>query len=81
MAVSKGLEVEAGKDPFGPPTVAEHERAGITPRRGLRDGAQRRLLGHLDEFLEDVRIRGRSSTYVRRLRQRVTILARECSWE
>lgn len=59
----------------------EHERAGIVPPKRLRDGAQRLMTEHLGEFLADVGARGRTKTYVRRVRQRVRILVRDCGWE
>lgn len=60
---------------------AEYELEGITPPKGLVQGAQRRLLDHLADFVADLRAKGRNRTYSRNVDQRMRILMRECGWE
>ncbi len=59
----------------------EQERAGILAPKPFRDGAQRKLLDHLQDCLADLRARGKNRTYVRGIGQRVTIVVNACGWE
>ena len=56
------------------------ERAGIIPPRALREGAQRTLIEHLDDFVKELTIRGRDSMYVYNVEKIVTRLCREARW-
>ena len=46
----------------------EHERAGFIPPKAARDAAQRSLSEHLNEFLGDMRRRGKSDKYLANLK-------------
>jgi integrase len=58
----------------------EHERAGIIPPKAARDAAQRKLADHLDDFLGDLRRRGKSDKYLANLEFRVGRLINDCQW-
>jgi integrase len=58
----------------------EHERAGFIPSKAKREAAQRKLADHLDDFLGDMRRRGKSEKYLANLEFRVGRLIRECGW-
>jgi integrase len=58
----------------------EHERAGIIPLKAIRAAAQRKLAEHLDDFLGDLRRRGKSEKYLANLEYRVGRLITDCEW-
>jgi len=58
----------------------EHERAGIIPPKATRDAAQRKLAEHLNDFLGDLRRRGKSEKYLANLEFRVGRLITDCGW-
>jgi len=58
----------------------EHERAGFIPPRAVRDGAQRKLAEHLEDFLGDLRRRGKSEKYLANIEFRVGKLVADCGW-
>jgi integrase len=58
----------------------EREAAGIIAPKALRDGAQKLLLSHLEEFLADVEAKGRDEEYAYTLRRRSERLFKECGW-
>src|ERR1017187_4891254 len=58
----------------------EHERAGFIPPKATRDAAQRNLADHLQDFLGDMRRRGKSEKYLANLEFRVGRLMSECHW-
>jgi len=58
----------------------EHERAGLIPPKAARDSAQRKLTEHLQEFLGDLRRRGKSEKYLANLEFRVGRLITGCGW-
>src|SRR5262245_38843425 len=49
----------------------EHERAGIIPSKATREAAQRKLAEHLEDFLGDMRRRGKSEKYLANIEFRV----------
>jgi len=55
-------------------------RAGILPPRGLREGAQRTLVDHLDDFTTELTTRGRDSMYVYNVEKIAARLCTECHW-
>jgi integrase len=58
----------------------EHERAGLIPPKAARDAAQRKLADHLEDFLGDMRRRGKSEKYLANLEFRVERLISDCGW-
>ena len=60
--------------------AAEHEHAGISAPKAIKEGAQRLIVEHLEEFTRDLTARGRSAKYVRNVRMWVSHLAKHCSW-
>src|SRR5208283_3525855 len=58
----------------------EHERAGFIPPKATRDAAQRNLADHLQDFLGDMRRRGKSEKYLANLEFRVGRLMADCGW-
>ena len=58
----------------------QHERDGLMLSKPLRDGAQRRVSGHLEDFLGDMRRRGKSEKYLANLQFRVGALIPGCGW-
>ncbi len=58
----------------------EHERAGIIPPKATREAAQRKLADHLQDFLGDLRRRGKSDRYLANLEFRVGRLITDCGW-
>ena len=59
----------------------EHERAGFIPPKATRDAAQRNLADHLQDFLGDMRRRGKSEKYLANLEFRVGRLTADCGWK
>ena len=59
----------------------EHERAGFIPAKATRDAAQRNLADHLQDFLGDMRRRGKSEKYLANLEFRVGRLISDCGWK
>ena len=58
----------------------QHERDGLTLPKPLRDAAQRKLTEHLEDFLGDMRRRGKSEKYLANLEFRVGVLIPGCGW-
>jgi integrase len=58
----------------------EHERAGFIPPKATRDAARRKLVDHLQDFLGDMRRRGKSEKYLANLEFRVGRLISDCGW-
>jgi len=58
----------------------EHESAGFIPPKATRDAARRGLAEHLQDFLGDMRRRGKSEKYLANLEFRVGRLISECVW-
>jgi integrase len=58
----------------------EHERAGIIPPKAARVAAQRKLIEHLEDFLGDLRRRGKSEKYLANIDFRVGRLIADCNW-
>jgi len=59
----------------------EQERAGIIAPKTTRDAAQRKLEDHLQDFLGDLRRRGKSEKYLANLEFRVGRLITDCGWQ
>jgi integrase len=57
------------------------ERAGLTPPKTMQEAAQRNLLAHLEDFLGDMRRRGKSEKYLANLEFRVGKLVADCDWK
>jgi integrase len=58
----------------------EHERAGFIPPKAVRNAAQRKLAEHLQDFLGDLRRRGKSEKYLANIEFRVGKLITDCGW-
>lgn len=58
----------------------ERERAGLIAPKLERVSAERPLLEHLEEFVLDLRTRGRTEKYIFEMSQRFTRLCKECNW-
>ena len=58
----------------------QHERDGLVLAKPLRDAAERKLLGHLEDFVADMRRRGKSEKYLANLEHRGGALIAECGW-
>ncbi len=58
----------------------EHERAGFISPKVTRDALQRNLTEHLQDFLGDMRRRGKSEKYLANLEYRVGKLITDCGW-
>src|ERR1017187_4669303 len=60
--------------------VKEHERAGLMPSRIVRDAAQRKLTEHLQDFLADLRAKGRDGHYISDVSHYNEVLIGDCGW-
>jgi integrase len=58
----------------------EHERVGLIPSKGARDAAQRKLAQHLQEFLGDLRAKGRNGRYIGGVEYCLGQLIDQCGW-
>ena len=58
----------------------EQERAGILMPQSFRNAATKPLLEHLSNVIEDLKSRGRSSEYIRKIDCRMKKLIEECGW-
>jgi len=58
----------------------QHERAGLIPAKAAREAAQCKLTEHLQDFLGDLRRRGKSEKYLANIEFRVGKLIAECHW-
>ena len=58
----------------------QHERDGIIPPKSIRDGAQRNLAEHLQNFLGDLGRCGNSEKHLSNLEFRINRLIAECRW-
>ena len=58
----------------------EHERAGLIPSRIIRDAAQRKLTEHLQDFLGDLRAKGRDRHYISNVCHYNEALVADCGW-
>lgn len=59
----------------------QHERDGLIVPRPVREAAQRKLAEHLQDFMGDMRRRGKSEKYLANLEYRVGSLIRGCGWD
>ena len=58
----------------------EQELAGLLPPKVQRDAAQAAYTKHVQEFIGDLRVKGRNSRYVDEMDFKLTILADKCGW-
>ncbi len=58
----------------------QHERDGIILPKTMRDAAQRNLADHLQDFVGDMRRRGKSEKHLANLQFRVDTLIADCQW-
>ena len=58
----------------------QHERDGLMLPKPVREAAQRKLSEHLQDFVGDMRRRGKSEKYLANLQFRVGALIPGCSW-
>ncbi len=58
-----------------------YERDGLILPKPVRDAAQRKLSEHLEDFIGDMRRRGKSEKYLANLEFRVGALIPGCGWE
>jgi len=59
----------------------QYEREGLILSKPLREAAQRKLAEHLEDFLGDMRRRGKSEKYLANLKFRVGALIPGCGWD
>jgi integrase len=59
----------------------QHERAGLTPSKAFRDAAQRKLVNHLQDFIGDLKAKGRNGQYTAEFENRLVLLMNECRWQ
>lgn len=59
----------------------EQERAGLIAPKKQRESAERPLLDHLAEFLEDLKTKQRSPVYIKDLKSRFSKVAYDCNWK
>jgi integrase len=57
-----------------------HERDGLILPKPMRDAAQKKLSEHLNDFLGDMRRRGKSEKYLANIEFRVGRLITDCNW-
>ena len=58
----------------------QHERAGLIPLKAVRDAAQRKLTEHLQDFLGDLRAKGRAPHYISNVSHYIESLIADCGW-
>ena len=58
----------------------EHERAGLMPSRVIRKSAQCKLAEHLQDFLGDLRAKGRVRDYISHISHYNAALMADCGW-
>src|ERR1039457_2114430 len=58
----------------------EHERAGLIPSKAAREAAQCKLTQHLQDFLGDLRIKGRNGRYINGVAYCLGQLIDQCGW-
>ena len=58
----------------------EQERCGLIAPKTQRDAAQVSLQKHVQDFIGDLRAKGRSGQYIDALENRLTLLLLECGW-
>ena len=58
----------------------EHERAGLIPSKAAREAAQCKLTQHLQEFLGDLRAKGRNGRYIGGVEYCLGQLIEKCGW-
>lgn len=59
----------------------DRKAAGIIVPEKRKKFASKPMLEHLDDFLNDLKTRGRSSGYLSKLKSRIPKLAKECRWK
>ncbi len=58
----------------------EHERAGLLPSKIVRNAAHRKLTEHLQDFLGDLRAKGRARDYISHVSHYNKALIADCGW-
>ncbi len=58
----------------------EQERAGVIAPRSFRSASSKPVVDHVDDFLADLKTRGRSKEYTRKVNSRLHKLIDECAW-
>jgi integrase len=58
----------------------EHERAGLLPSKIVRHAALRKLTEHLQDFLDDLRAKGRARDYISHVSHYNKALIVDCGW-
>lgn len=58
----------------------ERELAGILAPKVQRDAANRPLAEHVDDFIADLKARGRSKEYFEPVKWRIRRLMKQCGW-
>ena len=59
----------------------EMEKAGIIAPKLQRESADRTLVDHVEEFMGDLRIKGRDERYCKGVNSNINRLLKECSWK
>jgi integrase len=59
----------------------EREQAGILAPKEMRVAAQRSLSDHIEDFVTDIRARGKAEKYADNIEMRLNRLVAECGWK
>ena len=59
----------------------EKELNGLPPSKVQRDAAQEPLLKHVQDFIGDLRAKGRNEQYMDELENKLRLLANQCGWQ
>jgi integrase len=58
----------------------ENELADVVLPRSVRDGAVKSLQQHVEDFVADLKAKGRKKSYYALVKKRVTVLCQSCGW-
>jgi len=59
----------------------EKEMHGLLPGKAMREAANESVSKHLQDFVADLRVRGRDKQYIAEFENRVTLLIERCGWQ
>jgi len=62
-------------------TEKQREQEGLIPPKPLRESARKPVLEHLREFLEDLKVLGRSEKHRNQVKSFVMALVKQCQWQ
>ena len=61
--------------------LKQQEAAGLIPSQAARNAGTTPLLHHLEDYLDDLKARGKTSKHIEVCRARTTKLFNECNWK